>query len=300
MAIVTVAVSLQIDPSFPSAIAVSLAGGVNDAVDWIKDNLTPITDAIRTAFTVGLLNPFKGVLTSSPWWLVAAFAVALGWIVSGVRPAVVAGVSLVAVALLGLWEDSMVTLASVLVAILASLVIGLILGILAARSRWFSTLLRPILDFFQTMPSFVYLLPAVALFGATRFTGIFAALIYAAPPVIRLVEAGLRAVPATLIEAGTAAGATERQLLTKVRLPASAPALLLAINQGIVMVLAMVVVGALVGAGALGYDVIAGFAQSEDYGKGLAAAISIVLLGVMLDRITQGAGNRPRLRQAAG
>ncbi|HEU4571340.1 MAG TPA: ABC transporter permease subunit [Candidatus Limnocylindrales bacterium] len=300
IAIVTVAVSLQIDPSFPSAIAVSLAGGVNDAVDWIKDNLTPITDAIRTAFTVGLLNPFQGVLTSSPWWLVAAFAVALGWIVSGVRPAVVAGVSLVAVALLGLWEDSMVTLASVLVAILASLVIGLILGILAARSRWFSTLLRPILDFFQTMPSFVYLLPAVALFGATRFTGIFAALIYAAPPVIRLVEAGLRAVPATLIEAGTAAGATERQLLTKVRLPASAPALLLAINQGIVMVLAMVVVGALVGAGALGYDVIAGFAQSEDYGKGLAAAISIVLLGVMLDRITQGAGNRPRLRQAAG
>jgi glycine betaine/proline transport system permease protein len=300
IAIVTVAISLQTDPSFPSAIAVSLAGGVNDAVDWIKDNLTPITDAIRTAFTVGLLNPFQGVLTSSPWWLVAGFAVALGWIVSGIRPAIVGGVSLIAVALLGLWEDSMVTLASVLVAILASLVIGLVLGILAARSRWFSTLLRPILDFFQTMPSFVYLLPAVALFGATRFTGIFAALIYAAPPVIRLVEAGLRAVPPTLIEAGTAAGATERQLLTKVRLPASAPALLLAINQGIVMVLAMVVVGALVGAGALGYDVIAGFAQSEDYGKGLAAAISIVLLGVMLDRITQGAGNRPRLRQAAG
>jgi glycine betaine/proline transport system permease protein len=103
-----------------------------------------------------------------------------------------------------------------------------------------------------------------------------------------------------LIEAATASGATERQLLVKVRLPASAPALLLAVNQGIIMVLAMVVVGALVGAGALGYDVIAGFAQSEDYGKGLAAAFSIVLLGIMLDRITQGASNRPRLRRAAG
>jgi glycine betaine/proline transport system permease protein len=195
----------------------------------------------------------------------------------------------------------MVTLASVLVAILASLVVGIVLGILAARSRWFSAVLRPILDFFQTMPSFVYLLPAVALFQATRFTGIFAALIYAVPPVIRLVEAGLRSVPPTLIEAATASGATERQILTKVRLPVSAPALLLAINQGIVMVLAMVVVGALVGAGALGYDVIAGFAQSEDYGKGLAAAFSIVLLGIMLDRITQGAGTkRPRLRMAAG
>lgn len=298
--VATVAVSLQIDPTFPTAIGISIAGGVNDAIDWIKDNLTPITDAIRTAFSVALLNPFQGVLTSSPWWLVTAVAVALAWILSGVRPAVTAGVALVAVALLGLWEDSMVTLASVLVAILASLVVGLVFGILAARSRWFSAVLRPVLDFAQTMPSFVYLLPAVALFQATRFTGIFAALIYAAPPVIRLVEAGLRAVPPTLVEAGTAAGATERQLLTKVRLPASAPALLLAVNQGIVMVLAMVVVGALVGAGALGYDVIAGFAQSEDYGKGLAAAISIVLLGIMLDRITQGAGNRPRLRQAAG
>ena len=300
VALVALAISLNIPQAFPSEIGISLAGGVNDAVDWIKTNLTPVTDAIKTAFSVALLNPFQGVLTSSPWWLVLAFAVVLGWILSGVRPAIAAGVALVAVALLGLWEDSMITLASVLVAILASLVVGIVLGIAAARSRWFSAVLRPILDFFQTMPSFVYLLPAVALFGATRFTGIFAALIYAVPPVIRLVEAGLRAVPPTLIEAGTAAGATERQLLTKVRLPASAPALLLAVNQGIVMVLAMVVVGALVGAGALGYDVIAGFAQSEDYGKGLAAAISIVLLGIMLDRITQGAGNRPRLRQAAG
>jgi glycine betaine/proline transport system permease protein len=151
------------------------------------------------------------------------------------------------------------------------------------------------------MPSFVYLLPAVALFQPTRFTAIVAALIYAVPPVIRLVEAGLRSVPATLVEAATASGATERQLLFKVRLPVSAPALLLAANQGIVMVLAMVVVGALVGAGALGYDVIAGLAQGEDFGKGLAAGIAIVLLGIMLDRITQGAVSRkPRLRLAAG
>jgi glycine betaine/proline transport system permease protein len=187
------------------------------------------------------------------------------------------------------------------VAIFATLVLGVILGILAARSNGFSSVLRPILDFAQTMPSFVYLLPAVALFGASRLTAIFAALIYAVPPVIRLVEAGLRTVSPTIIEAATASGATERQLLFKVRLPVSAPALLLAANQGIVMVLAMVVVGALVGAGALGYDVIAGFAQTEDFGKGLAAGASIVLLGIMLDRITQGAGNRrPRLRQAAG
>jgi len=127
-----------------------------------------------------------------------------------------------------------------------------------------------------------------------------AGFVYAVPPVVRLVERGLRDVPATVVEAAVSAGSTPRQLLWKVQLPMARGGLLLAANQGIVMVLAMVVLGGLVGAGALGYDVIAGFAQSEDYGKGLAAAISIVLLGVMLDRITQGAGNRPRLRQAAG
>jgi glycine betaine/proline transport system permease protein len=151
------------------------------------------------------------------------------------------------------------------------------------------------------MPSFVYLLPAVALFGPSRLTAILAALIYAVPPVIRLVESGLRSVPPSIVEAATASGATERQLLFKVRLPVAAPAMLLAANQGIIMVLAMVVVGALVGAGALGHRVIQGFSQSEDFGKGLIAAIAIVLLGVMLDRVTQGAGTRrPRIHRAAG
>ena len=142
------------------------------------------------------------------------------------------------------------------------------------------------------MPSFVYLIPALALFAPTRFTAILAAVIYAMPPVIRLVEAGIRSVPVAAIEAGISSGASPRQLLWKVQLPMARRSLLLAANQGIVMVLAMVVVGGLVGAGALGYDVVAGFAQHEDFGKGLSAGIAIVLLGVMLDRITQGAGDR--------
>lgn len=299
--VVTVGISLQIDPTFPNAIDLSLAGPINTVVTWIKENLFPVTEGIRTVFTVALINPLQDVLTSSPWWLVVATTFSLAAIISGLRPAVVAAVALLIVAALGLWEDGMVTLTSVLVAIVLTLALGIALGILAARSHRFSAVLRPILDFAQTMPSFVYLIPALALFGPTRFTAIVAGLIYAAPPVIRLVEAGLRSVPATLVEAATASGATERQLLLKVRLPVSAPALLLAANQGIVMVLAMVVVGALVGAGALGYDVIAGLAQSEDFGKGLAAGIAIVLLGIMLDRITQGAvTGRPRVRRAAG
>jgi glycine betaine/proline transport system permease protein len=299
--VITLGVSLQIDPNFPASIGISFADPIDAIVDWIKTNLFVVTDGFRTVVSVGLLNPFETALTSSPWWLITGLTVGIAWVVSGLRPAIVALACLVLIAAMGLWEDSMETLANVLVAILATLVIGTILGILAARSNRLSAVLRPLLDFAQTMPSFVYLLPAAALFGASRLTAIFAALIYAVPPVIRLVEAGLRTVPPTLIEAATSSGATERQILTKVRLPVSAPALLLAANQGIIMVLAMVVVGALVGAGALGYDVIAGFAQGEDFGKGFTAAISIVLLGIMLDRITQGAGNRrPRLRRAAG
>ena len=144
------------------------------------------------------------------------------------------------------------------------------------------------------MPAFVYLIPALALFESTRFTAIVAAIIYAAPPVIRLVEVGIRTVPPTVVEAATASGATRRQLLWKVQLPMSRNALLLAANQGVVMVLSMVVIGGLVGAGALGYDVITGFARGEQFGKGLAAGVAIVLLGIMLDRITQGAGTRRR------
>ena len=152
--------------------------------------------------------------------------------------------------------------------------------------------MRPINDAAQTMPAFVYLLPAVALFETTRFTAILAAVIYAAPAVIRLVEDGIRGVPPAVIEAATAAGSSRSQMILKVQLPMARRSLLVATNQGVVLVLAMVVVGGLVGAGALGYDVVAGFSQSEDFGKGMAAAISIVLLGVLLDRITQGAGAR--------
>jgi glycine betaine/proline transport system permease protein len=138
----------------------------------------------------------------------------------------------------------------------------------------------------------VYLLPALALFGVGRFTAIVAAVIFAVPPVVRLVEAGIRLVPAVIMEAGAASGATRLQLLRKIQLPVARPALLLATNQGIIMVLGVVVLGGLVGGGALGFDVVTGFAQRRDFGLGLAAGICMVLLGVALDRISQGAGRR--------
>jgi glycine betaine/proline transport system permease protein len=277
---------------FPSAIAISFEDPVNAATDYIKQNLFGLTDWMKNSFSEAVLNPLQTVLTTSPWWLVVALAFGYGWLISGVRAAITAALCLLLVAGFGLWQHGMETLSSVVIATAATLLIGLWLGILAARNRRFSSGIRPVLDFAQTMPSFVYLLPAVALFGASRLTAIAAAIIYGIPPVVRLVEAGIHGVPTPIIEAAQSSGATKSQLLWKVQLPVARPALLLAANQGIVLVLAMVVVGGLVGAGALGYDVVAGFAQSEDFGKGLAAGICIVLLGIMLDRITQGAGTR--------
>jgi len=284
---------------FPESWFFSFAQPVNTVVEWVETNLFAVTDAVKNAVTAWLLNPLQHVLTTAPWWLVVAVAFGVGLRVSRLRPALTAAGCLAAVAALGLWQHGMETLTTVLVAAALTLAIGIVLGVVAARSPRYAAIQRPFLDAAQTMPSFVYLLPAVALFSATRFTAIVASVIYAAPPVIRLVEDGIRGVPPTVVEAATAAGSTRRQLLWKVQLPMARPALLLAANQGIVMVLAMVVVGGLVGAGALGYDVVAGFAQREDFGKGLAAGIAIVLLGVMLDRITQGAGGRPAAEQAA-
>jgi glycine betaine/proline transport system permease protein len=238
--------------------------------------------------SAGLLNPVESVLVSTPWWLFVLVVLAFGTLASGWRSATIAGLAAAGVAGLGLWQHAMQTLTTVLVATVMTMLLGVLIGVLCARHDRLAAGVRPLLDAAQTMPSFVYLLPAVALFGASRFTAIVAAIIYAVPPVVRLVERGVRDVPPTVVEAAQSAGSTPRQLLWKVQLPMARGGLLLAANQGIVMVLAMVVVGGLVGAGALGYDVVAGFSQREDFGKGLAAGFAIVLLGVLLDRLTQG------------
>ena len=287
---------------FPAAWRASFAVPVNEATKWVEYHWYDATEALKNGISAVLLDPLEAVLTTTPWWLFVLVVLVFGALIGGLRSAAIAALAAAGVAGLGLWQHAMQTLATVLVATVATMAFGMVLGVLCARSDRFAGALRPALDAAQTMPSFVYLLPAVALFGASRFTAIVAAVIYAVPPVVRLVERGVRDVPATVVEAAESAGSTPRQLLWKVQLPMARRGLLLAANQGIVMVLAMVVVGGLVGAGALGYDVVAGFAQREDFGKGLAAGFAIVLLGVLLDRLTQGAGRRAdkdRLRQPA-
>jgi glycine betaine/proline transport system permease protein len=298
-AVVAVTIAL-LGPASPRGWTFSFAPYVNDGTHWVELHLYGVTEAIKNGLSAGLLDPIQAVLTTTPWWLFALAVLVFGALISGWRAAGIAALAAAGVAGLGLWTDAMQTLASVLVATVLTLLCGLLLGVFCARHDRFAVLLRPVLDAAQTMPSFVYLLPAVALFGASRFTAIVAAVIYAVAPVVRLVERGIRDVPAAVVEAALSAGSTSRQLLWKVQLPMARGGLLLAANQGIVMVLAMVVVGGLVGAGALGYDVVAGFAQREDFGRGLAAGFAIVLLGVLLDRLTQGAGRRTTARRAAG
>jgi glycine betaine/proline transport system permease protein len=278
---------------FPEDIvALSFREPVNEIIRWVRRDLFFLTEGIQEGITAVVVNPLETLFTTAPAWLMILGIAGMGLLLSGTRAALVAALALLGILGLQLWDHAMQTLATVLVATALTLAIGVLLGILAARSNRFSRGLRPFLDAAQTMPAFVYLLPAVALFGTTRFTAIFASIIFAVPPVVRLVEAGIRIVPATIVEAAHSAGATGLQLLWKVQLPIARPTLMLALNQGLVMVLGMVVLGGIVGAGALGFDVVAGFAQRRDFGLGLAAGSAIVLLGIALDRVTQGAGRR--------
>lgn len=279
---------------FPGEAGVgsAISRGADSVTTWAQDSLSGLTNAFRDALTNGLLNPFQTLLTDSPWWLVGAALIALGVVLGGWRAGITTAVCVGLLVGTGVWSDSMTTLASTVVATVLVMLLGIVFGVWMGRSALVDRLLRPSLDAAQVMPPFVYLVPFLALFGATRFTAIVAAVVYAAPVAMKIIADGVRNVPATTVEAATSAGCNTWQIITKVQLPMARGALTLATNQGLIYVLSMVVVGGLVGAGALGYDVVAGFSQGQLYGKGLAAGLAIVLLGVMFDRITQAAARR--------
>jgi glycine betaine/proline transport system permease protein len=193
---------------------------------------------------------------------------------------------------LQLWQATMDTLAAVLVATVIVVALGVVIGVWMGRSPTADKVVRPFLDAAQTMPSFVYLVPFLALFSASRFTGIVAAIVYAAPVSIKIMADGIRGVSPETVEAARSVGSNTWQVITKVQLPMAVRSLTLATNQGLIYVLSMVVVAGLVGGGALGYLVVAGFAQTSLFGKGLAAGLAIVLLGTILDRTTAAASKR--------
>ncbi|MFD9764452.1 ABC transporter permease [[Kitasatospora] papulosa] len=284
---------------WPEGAVVPIAEPVNTAKDWMVDHLytgVPViggTADWAAHFTNWVLNPLRDGLQGLPWWAVLLIVAALAWTIGTWRTAATAVLAMAAIGVLGVWDLSMDTLSQVVAAVAVTLVLGFGIAVGAARSRRLERLLRPVLDVFQTMPQFVYLIPVVALFGVGRAPAAAAAVVYALPAVVRITTQGLRGVDPAAMECARSLGATSGQRLRQVQIPLARPALLLAVNQGVVLVLAVVIIGGLVGSGALGYEVVFGLAQG-DLATGLVAGAAIVCLGLMLDRVTQPTTRRQR------
>ena len=269
-----------------------IGGWVDSFTEWFTTTFYFFTTTFAEFFTLYILNPIEYLLADSPWYLTIIMISVLAAIIGGRTAAILSAVLLLLIVWIGLWNDTMITLTQVLLATAIVMIIGVILGVAAGRSERVERVLKPFLDAGQTLPAFVYLVPVLALFGPTRFAAIVCGVFYAAPVVVRIVADGVRGVPKEMVEAAISSGSSTTQVVTKVQLPASKKSLLLGANQGLIFVLAVVVIGGLVGAGGLGYLVLQGASKPELQGKGLAAGLAIVLLGIVMDRIAHASANR--------
>ena len=241
-------------------------------------------------FILQLLLAIEGVLRGAPWWAIILVFVGLAyWGSRRVGMSLMVGGLMFAVGMLGLWDQTMQTLALMLMATLLSIVIGVPIGILTAKFKTMRMITLPVLDVMQTMPSFVYLIPALMLFGLGKVPAVLATIIYSVPPLIRLTDLGIRQVNREVVEAVTAFGGSPTRILFKTELPLALPTIMAGLNQTIMMALSMVVVASMIGARGLGETVLNGI-QTLDVGKGLEAGLGIVILAVVLDRITQSFG----------
>lgn len=258
----------------------------DNSVSWMKTNwsdfFTVLTQVLRST-----LNFIDTLFVETPWPVVALIALLMAYHLSGPRALVFTFVALAYLGLFGFWEKSMSTLAIVATSVLICVIIGLPMGILCAKSKRALSVLEPVMDVMQTLPTFVYLIPAVAFFSVGQAPGVIATVIFALPPVVRLTALGIRQVPANVTEAASAFGATEAQMLFKVELPLAVHSIRLGINQTIMMSLSMVVVAAMIGGGGLGLDVIRSL-QMLQTGRGLLAGAAIVFCAMMLDRMLRG------------
>ncbi|MBP1970147.1 glycine betaine/proline transport system permease protein [Virgibacillus natechei] len=226
-----------------------------------------------------------------PWWFFILIVILLGWYFKSILSGGLYGLFIFIIGTFGLWEDMMVTISLIISAVLICLIIGLPVGIWMAFSKGFSNVMRPLLDAMQTMPSFVYLIPAIFFFGLGNVSAIFATLIYAVPPVIRLTELAIRGVDKEVVESAESFGSSKWQTLRKIQLPQALPTIMAGVNQTTMMALAMVVIASMVGASGLGEQVLVSI-NRIDIALGFEAGISIVFLAVIIDRITNGVADK--------
>lgn len=276
---------------FPKGITLDIKKPIDQAIEYMMNNWNAFFDGI-SAFLRQILLGVQSVINFIPWWLMIAvvFAAALRITRKPLRALMYAAM-LFFIGLIGLWNLMYTTLTIIITSVFISLVLGFPLGVLISFSDRFGKIVRPVLDTMQTMPSFVYLIPAVMLLGLGNVPAVIATVIYSMPPIVRMTNLGIRGVDREVVEASKAFGSTRWQLLIKVLIPQAMPTIMAGINQTIMMAIAMVVTSSMIGARGLGSEVLTGINRLES-GRGFAAGIAIVIMAVLIDRLTQGTAKK--------
>lgn len=284
---------------FPELLNLPLAKYVDKAMDWLLINFEGFFDFIGFIILKVVLA-FEDFFLFIPWFVIILLVGYAGWkLIGSLKSGILFMVFLMIIGLFNYWDLAMQTLALVISSVVFALLVGLPMGIVMARSDRAEGIIKPILDGMQTMPSFVYLIPALMFFGMGKVPSMFATIIYAVPPVIRLTNVGIREVDVEALEAAKAFGATRKQILFDVQLPLAKPSIMVGINQTTMMALSMVVIGSMIGAKGLGMEVLLAIGRIE-VGRGFEAGISIVFLAVIIDRITHSLSVKKPKKQKKG
>tara|TARA_R110002124_G_scaffold36451_18_gene117508 strand:+ start:1844 stop:2713 length:870 start_codon:yes stop_codon:yes gene_type:complete len=281
---------------FPDIINTKpLRRAVDDALTWVVRHWGSGFEAAAHPLLM-LLKGIENLLIATPWWLIIAILVAIAWLSTRnwKLPAVVFG-ALLFLGVMDLWEDAMATMALMIAATLTAIVIAIPVGVWMSRSLNVRKSITPLLDLMQTLPSFVYLIPTVMIFGPGKIPALIATIVYASPPLVRLTDLGLRSVDPAVMEASRAFGTNPRQRLLGVQIPLALPTILAGVNQTTMMALSMVVIASMIGAGGLGYQVLQGIGRLE-VSRGLFAGLGIVALAIIFDRVTQAFGKQLQAR----
>ncbi len=267
---------------------------VESFLQWVVTNFRFIFQAIKVPFEI-VLTGLEDALTQAPDLVVLALIILVAWQAGGRRLGLISAACMLAIGLMGAWEESMTTLSIVLTCVVFCSLIGIPLGVYSAKNDRFWTVLQPMLDLMQTIPSFVYLVPIVMLFSIGNVSGVIVTFIYALPPVVRLTNLGIRQVRGDMVEAARAFGASNRQTLYKVELPLAMPTIMAGVNQTIMMALSMVVVSSMISVTGLGQMVLRGIGRL-DMGLATVGGLGIVFLAIVIDRVSQSFGISSRER----